>query len=108
MQNIISQESLIEASKLSFRRLTFYYQARNPVMFVVFVCSILTSLLFIYNIFEHGSEPSWFIGAVSFWLWFTVIFANFAEAVAEGKGKAQAASLRKVRRDIMARKISSV
>ncbi len=105
---IISRESFAEAVKLSFCRLTFRYQARNPVMFVVFIGAILTLMLCIYNISNPSAEPTWFIGAISFWLWFTVIFANFAEAVAEGRGRAQAASLKKARRDIMAKKIVDI
>jgi K+-transporting ATPase ATPase B chain len=107
MEQMITRSGMQEAVKLSFQRLAFSYQARNPVMFVVFACSMLTTLLWGYSLYAPGSEPSWFIAAISFWLWFTVIFANFAEAVAEGKGRAQAASLKKARRDIMAKKIAS-
>lgn len=103
---MLSRRNFIEAVKQSLCRLTFPYQARNPVMFVVFVCSIFTTMLFFYNIYQPAGEPSWFIAAISFWLWFTVIFANFAEAVAEGKGRAQAESLKKARRDIMAKKLA--
>src|SRR5512137_1543249 len=68
---------------------------RNPVMFVVEAGSALTSLLWLNALTGHGEAPAWFIGAISAWLWFTVLFANFAEALAEGRGKAQAESLRK-------------
>lgn len=95
-----------QAIGVSFRRLTFHYQMRNPVMFVVFVGALLTSIILIDRLTGVGDEPAWFIGAVSFWLWFTVIFANFAEAMAEGKGRAQAESLRKARRDIVAKQLS--
>jgi K+-transporting ATPase ATPase B chain len=95
-----------EAALTSFKRLTFAYQMRNPVMFVVYVSALLTSLLLVLNFSPAKPEPSWFIGSVAFALWFTVIFANFAEAVAEGKGKAQAESLRKARRDITAKKLA--
>src|SRR5262249_49024994 len=54
---------------------------------------------------QKGGEPSWFIGWVAFWLWFTVLFANFAEAIAEGKGRAQAETLKKSRRDVIAKKL---
>jgi K+-transporting ATPase ATPase B chain len=81
-------------------------QIRNPVMFVVFVVSILTTILWIQAVVGRGEAPAAFIGWVSVWLWFTVIFANFAEAMAEGRGKAQAASLRKTRRDVTAKKLS--
>ncbi len=89
----------------SFRKLTFRRQVRNPVMFVVYIGSILTSLLWIQALVGKGEAPSWFIFWVSVWLWFTVLFANFAEAMAEGRGKAQAASLRKSRRDLQAKRL---
>lgn len=89
----------------SFVRMTFRYQVRNPVMFVVFIGAIFTTVLWIINTVLPSTEPSWFIGLVAFWLWFTVIFANFAEAIAESKGKAQAESLKKARRDISAKKL---
>jgi len=91
----------------SFRKLTPQRQVRNPVMFVVYAGSILTTLLFFQALFGKGEAPSWFILVVTVWLWFTVLFANFAEAMAEGRGKAQAASLRKARRDVQARRLSS-
>ncbi len=75
-------------------------------MFVVEVGAVLTTIQFIRDIgFAHPSAPLWFTGLVSLWLWFTVLFANFAEAVAEGRGKAQAASLRKMRKEVEARKL---
>ncbi len=89
----------------SFRKLTPRKQIRNPVMFVVYVGSILTTLLFVQALVGKGEAPAGFILAVSVWLWFTVLFANFAEAMAEGRGKAQAASLRKARRDIQAKRL---
>jgi K+-transporting ATPase ATPase B chain len=79
--------------------------ARNPVMFVVEVGSILTTFLWIQALSGQGEAPAWFIGTVSLWLWFTVLFANVAEAVAEGRGKAQAQSLRKARRDTTAKRL---
>ena len=89
----------------SFKKLTPQRQIRNPVMFVVYVGSILTTLLFFHALVGKGEAPAGFILAVSVWLWFTVLFANFAEAMAEGRGKAQAASLRKARRDIQAKRL---
>jgi K+-transporting ATPase ATPase B chain len=80
-------------------------QLRNPVMFTVFVGSILTSGLGIYALIHPGQESPAFIFAVSAWLWFTVLFANFAEAMAEGRGKAQADTLRATRRDVPAKKL---
>jgi potassium-transporting ATPase ATP-binding subunit len=89
----------------SFRKLTVKRQVRNPVMFVVYVGSILTTLLWLQALVGKGEAPAWFIFWVSVWLWFTVLFANFAEAMAEGRGKAQAASLRKARRDLQAKRL---
>ena len=89
----------------SFGKLTPRRQVRNPVMFVVYVGSILTTLLWIQAIVGKGEAPASFIFWVSVWLWFTVLFANFAEAMAEGRGKAQAASLRKARRDLEAKRL---
>src|SRR5438034_994457 len=90
----------------SFRKLTPQRQVRNPVMFVVYVGSILTTLLWAQAVVGRGEAPAWFIFWVSVWLWFTVLFANFAEAMAEGRGKAQAASLRKARRDLQAKRLA--
>src|SRR5216683_2998181 len=90
----------------SFRKLTPMRQVRNPVMFVVYVGSILTTLLWVQALVGKGEAPGGFILAVSVWLWFTVLFANFAEAMAEGRGKAQAASLRKARRDLQAKRLA--
>src|SRR5438552_8583356 len=90
----------------SFRKLTPQRQVRNPVMFVVYVGSILTTLLWAQAVVGKGEAPAWFIFWVSVWLWFTVLFANFAEAMAEGRGKAQAASLRKARRDLQAKRLA--
>ncbi len=90
----------------SVRKLTPRRQIRNPVMFCVYVGSILTTLLFVQALLGQGEAPAGFILAVSVWLWFTVLFANFAEAMAEGRGKAQAASLRKARRDIQAKRLN--
>src|SRR6266851_3022516 len=90
----------------SFPKLTVRRQVRNPVMFVVYVGSILTTLLWIQALVGKGEAPAWFIFWVSVWLWFTVLFANFAEAMAEGRGKAQAASLRKARRDLQAKRLA--
>jgi K+-transporting ATPase ATPase B chain len=90
----------------SLRKLDPRIQIRNPVMFVVLIGSVLTTVLFLQVLFGQGEAPAGFILAVSLWLWFTVLFANFAEAMAEGRGKAQAESLRKARRDISAKKLT--
>ena len=76
----------------SFRKLSPAVQVRNPVMFVVYIGSILTTVLFVQAVRGAGEAPAGFIFAIAAWLWFTVLFANFAEALAEGRSKAQAAS----------------
>ncbi|MBO9513798.1 MAG: potassium-transporting ATPase subunit KdpB [Variovorax sp.] len=83
-------------------------QWRNPVMFIVYVGSILTTLLWVHSLSFPGETgmPPGFVLAVSVWLWFTVLFANFAEALAEGRSKAQAASLRGLRKDTWAKKMA--
>lgn len=90
----------------SYVKLDPRHQIRNPVMFVVEVGSVLATLLFIQALLGQGEAPAGFIFAISAWLWFTVVFANFAEAMAEGRGKAQAESLRKARHDISAKRLS--
>ena len=83
-------------------------QWRNPVMFVVYVGSILTTILWLQALGLFGGigeAPAGFILAVTLWLWFTVLFANFAEAIAEGRSKAQADALRAAKRDVMAKKL---
>src|SRR5215471_12355555 len=87
----------------SFRKLAPRVQVRNPVMFVVFAGSIFTTLTGIgaaLGYFPSEGRPA-FILWVAVWLWLTVLFANFAEAIAEGRGKAQAATLRSMRRNVM-------
>jgi K+-transporting ATPase ATPase B chain len=79
---------------------------RNPVMFVVEVGSLLTAGLWIQSLVGKGEAAPWFIGWVCLWLWFTVLFANFSEALAEGRGKAQAEALRRTRKDTNAKKIA--
>ncbi|CAD6547991.1 Potassium-transporting ATPase ATP-binding subunit [Paraburkholderia kirstenboschensis] len=90
----------------SFRKLTPRTQFRNPVMFCVYVGSILTTVLWIAALAGQAEAPAGFILAVTLWLWFTVLFANFAEALAEGRSKAQAASLRSAKKDVMAKKLN--
>jgi len=91
----------------SFKKLDPRIQWRSPVMFVVYVGSIITSLLFIQSLVGKGEAHPGFILAISIWLWFTVLFANFAEAVAEGRSKAQAASLRALKKTVMAKKLDA-
>jgi len=105
--SILDPRLLRAAAWESLRKLDPRLVARNPVMFVVEVGSLLTSLIWLRDLAFRpaGAAPGWFTLAVSLWLWFTVVFANFAEAVAEGRGKAQADTLRKMRRDVTARRL---
>lgn len=91
----------------AFKKLNPKTQLKNPVMFVVYVGSILTTLLFFQALRGEGEAPAGFILAISLWLWFTVLFANFAEALAEGRSKAQAASLRGLKQKSWAKKMRS-
>jgi K+-transporting ATPase ATPase B chain len=90
------------------RKLDPRHQIKNPVMFVVWVGSALSTLLLLQAMVGAGEEPAWFILAVAIWLWFTVLFANFSEAMAEGRGRAQADSLRHARRDLTAKKLGTI
>src|SRR5690348_5139629 len=98
---------VVKAAGDAFRKLSPRLQFRNPVMFVVFVCSVLTTLLWLQALRGHGEAPTGFIFWISLWLWFTLLFANFAEALAEGRGKAQAAALRSTRKDVIAKKLAA-
>jgi K+-transporting ATPase, B subunit len=89
----------------AFKKLNPRHQVRNPVMFVTEVGSLLTTVLWVQALFGKGEGSTGFIGAIAIWLWFTVLFANFSEALAEGRGKAQAESLRKARQDTPAKRL---
>ncbi len=89
----------------AFRKLDPRVQWRNPVMFVVYIGSILTTGLWLQALGGRGEAPAWFIANIALWLWFTVLFANFAEALAEGRGTAQAATLRGLKRAVQAKKL---
>ena len=89
----------------SFRKLSPRAQVRNPVMFVVWIGAILTTLLFLQALVGVGEAPAGFILAISLWLWFTVLFANFAEAMAEGRSKAQADALRAAKKSVQAKRL---
>ena len=102
------RKMLGRAIKDSFAKLSPKTQAKNPVMFLVFVSAILTSILWVVSLFGLKDAPSGYTLAIAIILWFTVLFANFAEAIAEGRGKAQADSLRASRKDVDAHKIPSV
>ncbi len=76
----LSRQDIATAIINSLRRLHPLYQLRNPVMFVVYIGAIMTTVLAFYNPVSQPTEPGWFVGAIAAWLWFTVLFANFAEA----------------------------
>jgi K+-transporting ATPase ATPase B chain len=91
----------------AFRKLDPRVQWRNPVMFVVYIGSIVTTILWIQALSGRGEAPSWYIANITIWLWFTVLFANFAEALAEGRSKAQAATLRGLKQTVTAKKLAA-
>ncbi len=105
--SLFDPEILGPAVTASLRKLAPRYVAKNPVMFVVEVGSVVTTFIWLRDLIAPapGAAPAWFTFSVSVWLWFTVVFANFAEAVAEGRGQAQAASLRKMRKETTARRL---
>jgi K+-transporting ATPase ATPase B chain len=90
----------------AFVKLNPARMVHNPVMFIVEIGSLLTTFLFIQALTGQGEAPAWFIGSITAWLWFTVVFANFSEALAEGRGKAQADALRKTRQETQAKKVT--
>ena len=101
----ITSEILMSAAWESLRKLNPRTLARNPVMFVVEIVSALTTVILIRDILAgHGGIG--FTAQIVFWLWFTVIFANFSEAVAEGRGKAQAENLRRTRTQTQAKRLT--
>jgi K+-transporting ATPase ATPase B chain len=107
--SLFDKAILKEAVKESLRKLSPAKVIRNPVMFVVEIGSVLTTLIALRDALAPASRsaPLWFTISISLWLWFTVVFANLAEAVAEGRGKAQADSLRKMRTQTSARKLKT-
>ena len=106
-RSLLDPEILRPAVWESFRKLVPQHVIKNPVMFVVEIGSVITTLIWLRDMIApvRGSQPLWWTFNVSFWLWFTVVFANFSEAVAEGRGKAQAATLRKMRQETTARRL---
>jgi K+-transporting ATPase ATPase B chain len=103
-KSFMDREILLPALVDSFKKLDPRWQARNPVMFVVLIGAVMTTYAFATGLGNHNEDVG-FVFQIALWLWFTVLFANFAEAVAEGRGKAQAATLRKTRSDTIARKL---
>lgn len=103
----INKNIFADALKQSFVKLAPGIQVKNPVMLVVYIGAILTTALYILSFMGIKDENGGYILAISLILWFTVLFANFAEAIAEGRGRAQADTLRKARKDVRARKLKS-
>ena len=95
--SVFSRDLVLAAVRDSFPKLNPRNQARNPVMFVVEIGSVITTTIFFIDLVRGQTGQLWFVGTISVWLWLTVLFANFAEAIAEGRGKAQANALRATR-----------
>lgn len=106
--SLISKSIVKRAIKDSILKLNPKVQIGNPVMFIVYIASIVTTILYIASLFGVKDNEPGFILGITILLWFTVIFANFAEAIAEGRGKAQADALRASKKDITANKIQSI
>ena len=100
---LFDRSIVLTACADAFKKLLPQAQWKNPVMFVVYLGSILTTLLWFQSLGGQGEAPSGFILSITLWLWFTVLFANFAEALAEGRSRAQAASLRGMKRQTLAK-----
>ena len=107
-KSLVNKSMMKRAIKDSFIKLNPRVQIQNPVMFIVYMASILSSILYIISLFGIKDNSPNFILGIAILLWFTVIFANFAEAIAEGRGKAQADSLRASKKDVVASKIASI
>src|SRR6202161_620915 len=90
----------------SLKKLDPRIQWRNPVMFVVYLGTIVTAALYVQALAGRGEAPAGFILAITIWLLFTVLFANFAEALAEGRSRAQASALRNMRQTVMAKRLA--
>ena len=107
--NLFDSAMLVPALRDAFAKLSPYSQWRNPVMFIVYIGAIFITGLWLQALFASSANtsnsPTWFIGANALWLWFTLLFANFAEALAEGRSKAQAASLRGLKKSGIAKKL---
>src|SRR6185436_4085008 len=95
--DVFSRELVLQAIRNSFPKLDPRLQLKNPVMFIVELGSVITTAIFFKNLAQGNDSQLWFVGTIAIWLWLTVLFANFAEAIAEGRGKAQAAALRATR-----------
>src|SRR5215472_2254800 len=95
--SLFSRELVLAAVRDSFPKLDPRLQLKNPVMFIVELGSAITTAIFILDLARGRTSQLWFVGVIAVWLWLTVLFANFAEAIAEGRGKAQANALRTTR-----------
>src|ERR1700736_4204530 len=105
--SLFQREIVVRALIDSFKKLDPRVQIRNPVMFVVEIGSVITTVTWLIQVFGGkplggGHEPAWYTFVISVWLWLTVVFANMAEAFAEGRGRAQADTLRSMRQETMA------
>lgn len=108
-KGFLSDKKILKrAIKDSFIKLNPKIQKENPVMFIVYIASILTTILYFLSLLGIKDNTPSFILGISILLWFTVLFANFAEAIAEGRGKAQADALRSSKKDVLASKIPSL
>ncbi|MGL4607136.1 MAG: potassium-transporting ATPase subunit KdpB [Eubacteriaceae bacterium] len=104
-KNVINKKILFDAMSQAIKKLTPRVQIKNPVMFVVYLGGILTLFLFVFSLFDIKDANPLYTLVISLILWFTVLFANFAEGLAEGRGRAQAESLKSVRKDVVAKKL---
>lgn len=103
-----NKQMILRAIKDSFVKLNPKAQIKNPVMMIVYISSIITTILYIASLFGMKDNSPKFILGIAILLWFTVLFANFAEAIAEGRGKAQADALRSSRKDVLAKRLTSI
>src|SRR4249919_1756306 len=95
--DVFSRDLVVQAIWDSFPKLDPRLQVKNPVMFIVELGSVITTVIFFKDLAQGHTGQLWFVGVIAIWLWLTVLFANFAEAIAEGRGKAQANALRATR-----------
>lgn len=108
MKEKFSKKNMLrDALKQSLAKLSFKTQLENPVMFVVYLGAMMTTLLYVLTFWGIGDTSSWFTLAIAMILWATVLFANFAEAIAEGRGRAQADSLKSARKEVYAKRVKS-
>jgi K+-transporting ATPase ATPase B chain len=104
--HLFARDIVVQAIRDSFPKLDPREQIRNPVMFIVELGSVITAVIFVLELVRGQYGQLWFVGVISIWLWLTVLFANFAEALAEGRGKAQANALRATRHTTVAHRRS--